>query len=121
MVAKDQGKPPWGTDSKALTSSLIRPAHLAYTSTRYTERQGGENGGGRICVPVLLAKAIFFESAFVVNSTNQWSSASGPSFNFFKPSKTACESGAARRLEDDDSEDVMLRDGVIHFVKPPSS
>ena len=25
------------------------------------------------------------------------------------------------RLEDDDIEDVMLRDGVIHFVKPPSS
>ena len=25
------------------------------------------------------------------------------------------------RLEDDYIEDVMLRDGVIHFVKPPSS
>ena len=25
------------------------------------------------------------------------------------------------RFEDDDIEDVMLRDGVIHFVKPPSS
>ena len=25
------------------------------------------------------------------------------------------------RLEDDDIEDVMLRNGVIHFVKPPSS
>ena len=24
------------------------------------------------------------------------------------------------RLEDDDIEDVMLRDGVIHFVKPPT-
>ena len=34
---------------------------------------------------------------------------------------TACERGAARRLKDDDSKDVMLRDGVIHFVKPPSS
>jgi len=59
MVAKDQGKPPWGTDSKALTSSLIRPAHLAYTSTRYTERQGGENGGGRVCEPVFLRKHFF--------------------------------------------------------------
>ena len=26
MVARDQGKPPWGTDTKALTPSLIRPA-----------------------------------------------------------------------------------------------
>ena len=26
-----------------------------------------------------------------------------------------------KELEDDDIEDVMLRDGVIHFVKPPSS
>ena len=25
------------------------------------------------------------------------------------------------RFEDDDIKDVMLRDGVIHFVKPPSS
>ena len=59
---RDQGKPPWGTGTKALTSSLIRPAHLAYTSTRYTERQGGENGGGRVCEPVFLRKHFFLEA-----------------------------------------------------------
>ena len=61
MVAKDQGKPPWGTDSKALTSSLIRPAHPAYISTRYTVSQGGENGGGRVCVPFFLLKQFLWQ------------------------------------------------------------